>query len=103
MAGAASAQLTPEQAFDLYARTLLEDDAAATRTLNDALKPAFEGQDAVTPTPAHWPRPWPNRGRPCWPAPVTRPALRPLKRCTPRPARFKVPRDQERGRRQRIR
>ncbi|WP_251274322.1 hypothetical protein, partial [Enterobacter hormaechei] len=51
MAGAASAQLTPEQAFDLYARTLLEDDAAATRTLNDALKPAFEGQDAVTPTP----------------------------------------------------
>ncbi|MBO8042243.1 hypothetical protein J6396_31830, partial [Pseudomonas aeruginosa] len=51
MAGAASAQLTPEQAFDLYARTLLEDDPAATRTLNDALKPAFEGQDAVTPTP----------------------------------------------------
>jgi hypothetical protein len=45
------ATLTPEQAFDLYARVLLEDDAAATRTLNDALKPAFEGQDAVTPNP----------------------------------------------------
>lgn len=50
-ASAAPAQLTPEQAFDLYARVLLEDDAAATRTLNDALKPAFEGQDAVTPNP----------------------------------------------------
>lgn len=49
IASAAPAQLTPEQAFDLYARVLLEDDAAATRTLNDALKPAFEGQDAVTP------------------------------------------------------
>ncbi|UQA23178.1 MULTISPECIES: hypothetical protein [unclassified Stenotrophomonas] len=51
IASAAPAQLTPEQAFDLYARVLLEDDAAATRTLNDALKPAFEGQDAVTPNP----------------------------------------------------
>ena len=51
LAGAAPATLTPEQAFDLYARVLLEDDAAATRTLNDALKPAFEGQDAVTPNP----------------------------------------------------
>ena len=35
----------------LLASVLLEDDAAATRTLNDALKPAFEGQDAVTPNP----------------------------------------------------
>jgi len=50
-ASAASTQLSPEQTFDLYARVLLEDDAAATRTLNDALKPAFEGQDAVTPNP----------------------------------------------------
>ncbi|KAF1014016.1 MAG: hypothetical protein GAK31_03039 [Stenotrophomonas maltophilia] len=50
-AAAAPATLSPEQAFDLYARTLLEDNAAATRALNDALKPAFEGQDAVTPTP----------------------------------------------------
>ena len=48
---AAPAQLTPEQAFDLSARGRLEDDAAATRTLNDALQPAFEGQDAVTPNP----------------------------------------------------
>ncbi len=51
LASAAPATLTPEQAFDLYARVLLEDDAAATRTLNDALKPAFDGQDAVTPNP----------------------------------------------------
>lgn len=51
LAGAAPAQLTPEQAFDLYARALLEDDAAATRSLNEALKPAFEGQNALTPTP----------------------------------------------------
>lgn len=43
--------LSPEQTFDLYARVLLEDDAAAARTLNDALRPAFDGQDAVTPTP----------------------------------------------------
>ncbi|OBU48619.1 hypothetical protein [Stenotrophomonas maltophilia] len=50
-ASAASTQLSPEQTFDLYARVLLEDDATATRTLNDALKPAFEGQDAVTPNP----------------------------------------------------
>ena len=33
IASAAPAHLTPEQAFDLYARVLLEDDAAATRTL----------------------------------------------------------------------
>jgi hypothetical protein len=51
LAHAAPATLSPEQAFDLYARVLLEDDAAATRSLNDALKPAFEGKDAVTPTP----------------------------------------------------
>ncbi|MGY2437962.1 hypothetical protein ACW4FQ_33015, partial [Escherichia coli] len=51
VATAVPATLSPEQAFDLYARTLLEDDAAATRALNDALKPAFEGQDAVTPSP----------------------------------------------------
>ena len=44
LASAAPATLTPEQAFDLYARVLLEDDAAATRTLNDALKPAFDGR-----------------------------------------------------------
>lgn len=50
-AAAAPAQLTPEQTFDLYARALLEDDAAATRTLNDALKPAFDGQDSLTPVP----------------------------------------------------
>lgn len=48
-AGAAPATLTPEQTFDLYARALLEDDTSATRTLNDALKPAFEGQDSLTP------------------------------------------------------
>lgn len=44
---AAPAQLTPEQTFDLYARVMLEDDAAAARTLNDALRPAFDGQDAL--------------------------------------------------------
>nr|WP_231109293.1 hypothetical protein [Stenotrophomonas maltophilia] len=49
LAGAAPATLTPEQTFDLYARALLEDDTSATRTLNDALKPAFEGQDSLTP------------------------------------------------------
>lgn len=46
---APAAGLTPEQTFDLYARVLLEDDAAAARTLNDALRPAFDGRDAVTP------------------------------------------------------
>lgn len=46
LAGAAApAQLSPEQTFDLYARVMLEDDAAAARTLNDALRPAFDGQD----------------------------------------------------------
>lgn len=50
-ASAAPAALTPEQTFDLYARALLEDDAAATRSLNEALKPAFSGEDALTPTP----------------------------------------------------
>ena len=29
--------LSPEQTFDLYARVLLEDDAAAARTLNLSL------------------------------------------------------------------
>lgn len=48
---ATPAALTPEQTFDLYAQVLLEDDAAAARTLNDALRPAFEGNDAVTLTP----------------------------------------------------
>lgn len=43
--------LTPEQTFDLYAQALLEDDASAARKLNDALKPAFDGADALTPTP----------------------------------------------------
>lgn len=46
---APAAGLTPEQTFDLYARVLLEDDAGAARTLNDALRPAFDGKDAVTP------------------------------------------------------
>ncbi|KAG1320379.1 hypothetical protein G6F63_014288 [Rhizopus arrhizus] len=55
-ATAAPATLSPEQAFDLYARVLLEDDAAATGTLNDALKPAH----------------WPNPGSPCSPAPAPR-------------------------------
>ncbi|MNK13471.1 hypothetical protein D3C87_315560 [compost metagenome] len=48
---AAATALTPEQTFDLYARVMLEDDAAAARTLNDALRPAFDGKDAITPTP----------------------------------------------------
>lgn len=46
-AAAAPAPLTPEQTFDLYARVMLEDDAAAARTLNDALRPAFDGQDSL--------------------------------------------------------
>jgi len=44
---AAPAPLTPEQTFDLYARVMLEDDAAAARTLNDALRPAYDGQDPI--------------------------------------------------------
>ncbi len=44
---AAPTPLTPEQTVDLYARVLLEDDAAAAHTLNDALRPAFNGQDPV--------------------------------------------------------
>lgn len=39
--------LTPEQTFDLYARVMFEDDAAAARTLNDALRPAFDGRDPI--------------------------------------------------------
>ena len=46
-AAAAPAPLTPEQTFDLYARVMLEDDAAAARTLNDALRPAFDDQDSL--------------------------------------------------------
>ena len=46
-AAAAPTPLTPEQTFDLYARVMLEDDAAAARTLNDALRPAFDGQDSL--------------------------------------------------------
>lgn len=42
-----AAPLTPEQTFDLYARMMLEDDAAAARTLNDALRPAYDGQDPI--------------------------------------------------------
>ncbi|AWH31963.1 MULTISPECIES: hypothetical protein [Stenotrophomonas] len=49
LAGAAPAALTPEQTFDLYARALLEDDTAATARLNEALKPAFNGEDALSP------------------------------------------------------
>ncbi|AWH52249.1 hypothetical protein C1924_03105 [Stenotrophomonas sp. ESTM1D_MKCIP4_1] len=47
----AAPALTPEQTLDLYARVLIEDDAAAARTLNDALRSAHDGNDAVTPTP----------------------------------------------------
>lgn len=47
----AAPALTPEQSLDLYARVLIEDDAAAARTLNDALRSAHDGKDAVTPTP----------------------------------------------------
>ncbi len=46
-AAAAPTPLTPEQTFDLYARVMLEDDAAAARTLNDALRPAFDGQHSL--------------------------------------------------------
>jgi hypothetical protein len=46
-AAAAPAPLTPEQTFDLYARVMLEDDAAAARALNDSLRPAFDGQDSL--------------------------------------------------------
>ncbi|PZP77280.1 MAG: hypothetical protein DI592_17510, partial [Stenotrophomonas maltophilia] len=59
-AAAAPAQLSPEQTFDLYARALLEDDATATRSLNDALKPAFSGEDALTPAPGELGRPRPR-------------------------------------------
>ncbi|MCF7749453.1 hypothetical protein KQ945_01745 [Bacillus subtilis subsp. subtilis] len=44
---AAPLPLTPEQTLDLYAQVMLEDDAAAARTLNDALRPAFDGQDPI--------------------------------------------------------
>ncbi len=47
----AAPALTPEQSLDLYARVLIEDDAAAARTLNDALRSAHNGEDAITPTP----------------------------------------------------
>jgi len=47
----AAPALTPEQSLDLYARVLIEDDAAAARTLNDAMRSAHNGEDAVTPTP----------------------------------------------------
>ena len=48
LAGAAPVTpLTPEQTFDLYARVMFEDDAAAARALNDALRPAFDGQDPI--------------------------------------------------------
>lgn len=50
-ASAAPASLTPEQTYDLYARMLLEDDATAARALNDALRPAFDGKDALTHEP----------------------------------------------------
>lgn len=47
---AAPAQ-TPEQSLDLYARVLIEDDAAAARTLNDALRSAPDSEDALTLAP----------------------------------------------------
>ncbi len=43
-----AAQMTPEQTFDLYARMMLEDDAAAARTLNDAIENVEN--DRFTPT-----------------------------------------------------
>ena len=48
---APGARLTPEQTFDLYAQALLEDDSSAARKLNDALKPVFDGKNALAPTP----------------------------------------------------
>jgi|GEM_PF-152868 len=51
MFATAATALTPEQTLDLYARVLIEDDAAAARTLNDTMRSAHDGKDAVTPTP----------------------------------------------------
>jgi len=47
VSAAAPTPLPPEQTVDLYAQVMLEDDAAAARTLNDALRPAFNGQGPV--------------------------------------------------------
>ncbi|HDS1037210.1 TPA: hypothetical protein QDZ42_000192 [Stenotrophomonas maltophilia] len=47
----AAPALTPEQTLDLYARVLVEDDAAAARTLNDSMRAAHNGEDVLTPTP----------------------------------------------------
>lgn len=46
MANAAPA-LTPEQTFDLYARTFIQIDPEAAKALNDGLRPAFGGQDML--------------------------------------------------------
>lgn len=46
-AAPAATVLKPEQVVDLYIRVALNQDVAAARTLNEYLKPAYDGQDAL--------------------------------------------------------
>lgn len=46
-AAPAATALTPEQVVELYIRVALNQDVAATKTLNEYLKPAYNGEDAL--------------------------------------------------------
>ncbi len=40
-------KLTPEQTYDLYAKTMINGDAESAKKLNDALRPAAGGKDTI--------------------------------------------------------
>lgn len=47
LAAPAASTLKPEQVADLYIRIALNQDVAAAKTLNEYLKPAYDGEDAL--------------------------------------------------------